>query len=405
MASVSFRLSPLPSSTTSQIDISPPPTIPHTTRHLWETKHSRFGSRVLQQKIFVWQFCPKCVCLLLSVGKIALLVCWGSVVCVCSVSLCLFVCFLGGFCYPPASFHFPPAQPRRPPLLAAFSAPHVISEKSNTPISEAEFCNRRASFCNFGRKVLLLLLVCWSLCLFFFWWLLLASPLPSLPSTTTSQIDISPPPTIPHTTRHLWETKHSRFGSRVLQQKIFVWQFCPKCVCLLLSVGKIALLVCWGSVVCVCSVSLISEKSNSPVSEAEFCNRRASFCNFGRKVLLLLLVCLSLCFFFLVASVSLPTPFTSLHHNLADWHLPSSHHPPHHTSSLRNQTLPFRKPGFAREDLRLASLSEIVLLLLLLLFCLLLSVGKIALLACWGSVVSVCCLSLCLVVCFLGGFC
>ena len=228
-------LPPLPSTTTSQIDISPPPTIPHTTRHLWETKHSRFGSRVLQQKIFVWQFCPKCVCLLLSVGKIALLVCWGSVVCVCSVSLCLFVClfvcFLGGFCYPPASFHFPPAQPRRPPLLAAFSAPHVISEKSNTPISEAEFCNRRASFCNFGRKVLLLLLVCWSLCFFFF----------------------------------------------------------------------------------------------------------------------------------LVASVSLPTPFTSLHHNLADWHLPSSHHPPHHTSSLRNQTLPFRKPGFATEDLRLAILSEMCL--------------------------------------------
>ena len=197
--------------------------------------------------VVCWQDCSSCL----------LRKCCVCLFCI-SLFVCLFVCFLGGFCYPPASFHFPPAQPRRPPLLAAFSAPHVISEKSNTPISEAEFCNRRASFCNFGRKVLLLLLVCWSLCFFFFWWLLLASPLPSLPSTTTSQIDISPPPTIPHTTRHLWETKHSRFGSRVLQQKIFVWQFCPKCVCLLLSVGKIALLVCWGSVVCVCSVSLIS---------------------------------------------------------------------------------------------------------------------------------------------------
>ena len=157
------RLLSLPSSTTSQTP--PPRSILRTTRHLWEIKHSHFGSRVLQQKSFVLQFWPK-----------------------------------------------------SPVVVACLLIPLF----------------------------------------FFFWWLLLASPLPSLPSTTTSQIDISPPPTIPHTTRHLWETKHSRFGSRVLQQKIFVWQFCPKCVCLLLSVGKIALLVCWGSVVCVCSVSLIS---------------------------------------------------------------------------------------------------------------------------------------------------
>ena len=157
---------------------------------------------------------------------------------------------------------------------------------------------------------------------------------------------------------------------------VVCWQDCSSCLCFyLFLLASITLplrgtetSLCWGIVMSVCSVSL----------------------------------CL---FVFLVASVSLPPPSTSLHHDLADWHLPSSHHPPHQTSSLRNQTLPFRKPGFAREDLRLASLSELVLLLLLLLFCLLLSVGKIALLACWGSVVSVCCLSLCLVVCFLGGFC
>ena len=139
----------------------------------------------------------------------------------------------------------------------------------------------------------------------FFWWLLLPSRLLSLPSSTTSQTP--PPRSILRTTRHLWEIKHSHFGSRVLQQKSFVLQFWPK----------------------------------SPV------------------VVACLLI--PLFFFFLVASVSLPTPFTSLHHNLADWHLPSSHHPPHHTSSLRNQTLPFRKPGFATEDLRLAILSEMCL--------------------------------------------
>ena len=65
----------------------------------------------------------------------------------------------------------------------------------------------------------------------------------------------------------------------------------------------------------------------------------------------------SLCLFvFLVASVTLPPPFTSLQHNLAD--PPSSQHSPHHTSSLRNQTLPFRKPSFATEELRFAILAE-----------------------------------------------
>ena len=176
---------------------------------------------------------------------------------VCSVSLCLFVFLVASVTLPPP---FTSLQHNLADPPSSQHSPHHTSSLRNQtlPFRTPSFATEELRFAILAEKSCCCCLSVDPFVFFFFWWLLLASPLPSLPSTTTSQIDISPPPTIPHTTRHLWETKHSRFGSRVLQQKIFVWQFCPKCVCLLLSVGKIALLVCWGSVVCVCSVSLIS---------------------------------------------------------------------------------------------------------------------------------------------------
>ena len=270
---------------------------------------------------------------------------------VCSVSLCLFVFLVASVSLPP-SLHFPPPRPRRltSPLLPPSPTPHVISEKPNTPVSEAGFCKRRSSFGKFVRTSLIVVtvavlpvVVCWQdcsscllrkccVCLLFIslfgclfsWWLLLASAClhfpPAQPRRLTSPL--LPPSPTPH---------------------------------------------------------VISEKPNTPVSEAGFYNRRSSFGNFVRNVsacccllarllflfveevlcvsVLYLFVCLFVCLFvFLVASVTLPPPFTSLQHNLAD--PPSSQHSPHHTSSLRNQTLPFRKPSFATEQLRFAILAE-----------------------------------------------
>ena len=184
------------------------------------------------------------------------------------------------------------------PLLPPSPTPHVISEKPNTPFSEAGFCKRRSSFGKFVRNSLIVVtvavlpvVVCWQdcsscllrkccVCLLFIslfgclfsWWLLLASAClhfpPAQPRRLTSPL--LPPSPTPH---------------------------------------------------------VISEKPNTPVSEAGFCNRRSSFGNFVRNVsacccllarLLFLFVeevlCLSVVylfvwlFVFLVSSVSFRLP-------------------------------------------------------------------------------------------------